>query len=230
LSLHYIYFLIEEGANSRPDIRQQKLKSLNISGSDVSKVDPKLLARAVVKLKEITLTYTCLTKEQAKQILFALSTCSNPTLTKLNIGGNDLSGSDPEVLSLGLTKVARVSLAGTSLTTDQIISLLMRASNNNNTSSSSSSNSLMRRLNLSRNNLAQVQPQVLAEGIVCLREVALYETNLTNQQVTAILRMVAVSNKLRKLHFGVVGCQLPDDELVRRARINITHLHLFQCQ
>ena len=38
LSLHYIYFLIEEGANSRPDIRQQKLKSLNISGSDVSKV------------------------------------------------------------------------------------------------------------------------------------------------------------------------------------------------
>ena len=92
LSLHYIYFLIEEGANSRPDIRQQKLKSLNISGSDVSKVmamvmmmikmimfimifiiicfitltmskvDPKLLARAVVKLKEITLTYTCLTK------------------------------------------------------------------------------------------------------------------------------------------------------------------------
>ena len=38
----------------------------------------------------------------------------------------------------------------------------MRASNNNNTSSSSSSNSLMTRLNLSRNNLAQVPPQVLA--------------------------------------------------------------------
>ena len=33
-----------------------------------------------------------LNREQAKQILFALSTCSNPTLTKLNIGGNDLSG------------------------------------------------------------------------------------------------------------------------------------------
>ena len=28
----------------------------------MSKVDPKLLARAVVNLKEITLTYTCLTK------------------------------------------------------------------------------------------------------------------------------------------------------------------------
>merc|ERR1719305_1279593 len=107
---------------------------------------------------------------------------------------------------------------------------MMRASNNNNNNTSSNNSSLMTRLNVSRNDLAQVPPQLLAEGIVCLREVALYETNLANQQVTSILRMVAVSNKLRKLLFGVVRCQLPDDELVRRARINITHLHLFQCQ
>jgi len=215
-----------EGANSRlgSDIRQQRLKLLNISGSDVSKVDPKLLARAVVRLKEITLTYTSLTKEQAKEIMLALSTYSNRTLIKLNIGGNDLSGLDPEVLAMGSTMVTRVSLAGTSLTNDQIISLLTRKSSNNNTSRSS----LMTRLNLSRNNLAQVPPQLLAEGIVCLREVALYETNLGNEQVSAILRMAAASNKIRKLLFGVVGCQLPSDELIQRARLNIPHLHLFK--
>ena len=33
---------------------------------------------------------------------------------------------DPDVLSMGLSRVARVSLAGTSLTTDQIVSLLVR--------------------------------------------------------------------------------------------------------
>ena len=33
-----------------------------------------------------------LSREQAKEIMIALSTCSNPTLTKLNIGGNNLSG------------------------------------------------------------------------------------------------------------------------------------------
>ena len=37
-----------------------------------------------------------------------------------------ISGSDSEVLSMGLTRVARVSLAGSSLTNDQIISLLVR--------------------------------------------------------------------------------------------------------
>jgi len=150
-----------EGANSRlgSDIRQQRLKLLNISGSDVSKVDPKLLARAVSRLKEITLTYTSLTKEQAKEIMLALSSCSNRTLTKLNIGGNDLSGLDPEVLAMGLTMVTKVSLAGTSLTNDQIISLLTRKSNKNNNTSRSS---FMTRLNLSRNNLAQVPPQLLA--------------------------------------------------------------------
>ena len=63
--------------------KQQRLKSLNLSGTDMSKVitlaplppftnigithgsmfqlDPKLLAAGIVKLKEITLTYTCLT-------------------------------------------------------------------------------------------------------------------------------------------------------------------------
>ena len=62
---------------------QQWLKSLNLSGTDMSKVmtlaplppftnigithgsmfqlDPKLLAAGIVELKEITLTYTCLT-------------------------------------------------------------------------------------------------------------------------------------------------------------------------
>ena len=62
---------------------QQRLKSLNLSGTDMSKVmtlaplppftnigithgsmfqlDPKLLAAGIVELKEITLTYTCLT-------------------------------------------------------------------------------------------------------------------------------------------------------------------------
>merc|ERR1719430_42546 len=128
---------------------------------------------------------------------------------------------------MGLSRVARVSLAGTSLTTDQITSLLMRASNYSN-NNNSSSNSLMTRLNLSRNNLTQVPPHLLAEGIVCLGEVALYETDLSNQQVTSILRMAAVSSKLRKLLFGVVECELPDVELVQRARLNIPHLHLFQ--
>ena len=74
--------------------------------------------------------------------MLALSTYSNRTLTKLNIGGNDLSGKsfiwtphltqsittglDPEVLAMGSTMVTRVSLAGTSLTNDHIVSLLVR--------------------------------------------------------------------------------------------------------
>ena len=63
--------------------KQQRLMSLNLSGTDMSKVmtlaplppftnigithgsmfqlDPKLLAAGIVELKEITLTYTCLT-------------------------------------------------------------------------------------------------------------------------------------------------------------------------
>jgi len=154
------------GADTRLEYhRQPRLKSLNISGTDVSKVDPKLLAGAVVKLKEITLTYTCLTKEQAKDIMLALSVNSNLTLKKLNIGKNDLSGVDPDLLSIGLAKVARVSLADTSLTNDQFVSLLMRASNSSSSSSSignSSSSSLMARLNLSTNNLSQVPPTLLA--------------------------------------------------------------------
>jgi len=82
-----------EGADTRLGYqRQQRLKSLNISGTDVSEVDPQLLAEAVVKLQEITLTYTYLTKEQTKEIMLALSINSNPTLKKLNIGRNDLSG------------------------------------------------------------------------------------------------------------------------------------------
>jgi len=68
---------------------------------------------------------------------------------------------------------------------------------------------------------------LLADGIVCLREVALYETNLTSQQVAAILRTAAVSSKLRKLLFGVVRCQLPDDHLLPKARLNVPNVHIF---
>jgi len=136
------------------------MKSLNISGTDVSKVDPKLLARAVVKLREITLTYTSLTMEQITEIMSALlSIDSKPTLTKLNIGGNDLSAVDPDMLSMGLTRVSRVSLIDTSLTNQQAISLLTRANNK-------SSSNLMTRLNLSENNLSQVPPQLLAGEII----------------------------------------------------------------
>ena len=100
-SPHNLYFLlikntfknILEGANSSlgSDIKQQRLKLLNISGSDMSKVvtmvmiimdhydmfdhfkvDPKLLARAVVNLKEITLTYTCLTKYGLRKVSIAM--------------------------------------------------------------------------------------------------------------------------------------------------------------
>jgi len=89
--------------------KQQRLKSLNLSGTDVSKVDPKLLAAGIVKLKEITLTYTCLTLEQIKEMLLALSNSpTNLSLTKLNIGGNDLSGVEAGLLT-ALTKVERVS-------------------------------------------------------------------------------------------------------------------------
>lgn len=203
--------------------KQQRLKSLNLSGTDVSKVDPKLLAAGIVKLKEITLTYTCLTLEQVKEMLMALSNSpTNLSLTKLNIGGNDLSGVEARLLT-ALTKVERVSLAGVSLSSEKASSLLVRAAER-------SEKNVLQRLNLSGNSLSQVPPMVLAEGAASLHQVVLYDTNLTSNQVRAILLLAAGSTKLRKLLIGSVGHQVLDDGLVQRARLNIPHIHIFQHQ
>jgi len=110
-----------------------QLKSLDLSGNNLSCVEPGLFGRVVTGLEEWKFTrdvrifgYYALGSgitDDQKQALFT-AMCPNRPLKKLNLFGIDLSAVDEDVLATAVNRLEEVDLRETGLDTDQLRSIL----------------------------------------------------------------------------------------------------------
>jgi len=94
-----------------------KLKILNMSGHDLSSVDPESVARSIAELENVNLCDTKLTSQQCQAIFkVAAVDCK---LKILNIGRNDLSSVDPKSLARFVAELEEVNLSNAKMTSQQ---------------------------------------------------------------------------------------------------------------
>ena len=192
-----------------------QLKRLNLSGTNLSSIPPGLVGRAISLLEEATLTYTSLTTLQLESILTSITEDSK--LTRLNLGGCDLSSVSPHLLG-ALCRLESLAAAGTSLTKEQLQSMFTIINND----------SPLRKLNLAATDLSAVEPIMMAEALSKLREADLHNTSLSAQNVESMLRQFlrVADLRLRRLSLGRVP-GWTDDGLTSRVQLAVPKLELF---
>jgi len=155
--------------------------------TNLSSVDPELLAQAVTQLEEVKLSCprltpqlrelrrTRLTPQQVTAICTAMT--GNSQLKKLELPGNNLSSVDADLLAQAVTQLEEVGLARTRLTPQQVEAIFAALD----------TSSQLKRVRIDGNDLSSVDPEVLGRVVNKLDTATMGRTQLTEQQKTRIL-------------------------------------------
>jgi len=194
------------------------ISDIDLSGTDLTSVHPKLLSTVVAQLQQVSLAGSLLTLEQSDSLFSTLAKPDNFILRRLDISGLDLTLVNPDSLALALTKLEQVSLAESWLCPDQLKAFFRALASTPQTpptSSSSSSWSTRGRttsssswspsqtkltvLNLQGVPLSFLDPASFACAISQLEEVDITATRLTRMQKRQICRILLNPSKVKKL-------------------------------
>ena len=156
---------------------------------------------ALLRLESVSLWGNCLTGEQISQLFLAITETSQLRLRKLNISGNDVSRVEADLLARFMVRLEEVFLLNTRLTSQQTELLLARIVS----PSLQSGQSPLRALYIGDNNLASVSASLLARAVVRLQTVSLDDTNLSSEQVTALLRFISQSEECKLRNLDMLG-------------------------
>jgi len=212
-------------------VRHTGLKEMEIDSTDLSSVDPELLAQAVTQLEEVKLVSTNLTPQQVTAICRAMT--GNSQLKTLHIFHNDISSVDADILAQAVAQLEVLWLMGTILTPQQAKAIFAALD----------TSSQMKELK-THSNLSSVDPDVLARVANKLETADMSNTQLTRQQMTRILTQSLLTTNLKALEIGNMGIfsnrspirvlQLAitrvDEELVSQAKLVIPDLKVHVMQ
>ena len=138
-----------------------QLKEFNISGSDLSSLDPYMVARAVSRIEQVWMLETMIGRLHCKAIFSAISK-STSSLKRLNISYNNLSMLDPGLLARAVYKLEEVYMTGTKLTLQQgqaIFTVLVEG------------DCKVKKLDVRNNNLSKLDPALLARAVNRMEQV-----------------------------------------------------------
>ena len=207
-------------------VRHKGLRVVGMDDSDLTSVDAGLLARLVARMEEVGMRGTRLKVQQLEAVLASISS-GDSRLKKLDISHNNLATVSPALLASAVSSLQEAVLSHTQLTWQQGEAILTAIT---------SGDSRLKILNISGNNLAKVDPGLLASAVNRLEEVEVevkmwvggHRWNsmlLTMEQMVAILTQSLVKTSLRRLEMrGVRGL---DKDLVARATLAIGQLHVW---
>ena len=176
------------------------LQTVDFSFSNLSKLDPRLLASFVTKLRSVSFRGAQLKPSQINLLLAELLEKPNK-IEELNLCENNLSTVDSNLLAKISTKVKYLKLEKTYLTTKQINEMLPYVSNG----------SCLKGLNLSDVDLTDVNPSELARAASNLEELYLCGTGLSSEVLSYI-----VCQNHQKLNFLQID----------KAHVNVNHILL----
>ena len=124
--------------------------------------------------------------------------------TILNLNQTNIVGEDPGLLARAVTKVETLKVIDAKLTQQQAVAIL-----------TVSEGSKLAKLDISGNDLPEVDPGLLAKAVTKLKTLDISDTELTQQQAVTILTAFSEGSKLTKLYIswnnlsGVDPGQLP---------------------
>ena len=179
LTVDQLNCLFASLASGKPSPQKEKLDVSENSSLCEDGIEPSLLAAASVRFKTVSLYIWGGASQQSWPIalfdaLGSLFSC----VQHLDFGGIDLSAVDTEVLTSSVTKMYFVCLRCVNLTPHQATELFTAIGEDG---------SKVRVLDLNANDLSSVQPSLLIPPLKFLRDLRLISTDLTTQQVEAIL-------------------------------------------
>jgi len=162
-----------------------RLKKLDFGTYNLYSVEPELLARLVTRLEDVTLWN--LTNDQIQALFTTMGQKSQ--LKNLNMDGNNLSSIEPELLVRVVNRLEDANLGATNLTNQQQLALFIKISQN----------SHLKILNLTKNNLSSLDPELFARVVSKLDEFNSFGTNITIDQLKALFTAMSQSTHMKKL-------------------------------
>ena len=186
---------------------------MTVTGENMSTMPERLDSRRMRAVREVRMKWRV---EVSEEVMEAVA--RHPGLRLVEMCGANLSSVDAGLLVRVVDKLEEVSFLDTELTGKQVEAVMaaIRAEG-----------CLVKKLNISFNNLSTVEPRLLASLVNRLEEVRMYRTQLTVKQVEAVLTQSLVKTSLRKLVMeGNEENSELDEDLVARARLAIGELEL----
>merc|ERR1712059_61094 len=138
-------------------------------------------------------------------------------LKSLNIAYNNLSEVDSYLMISAVDKLETLEMKNCNLITEQVNQIL-EAVNNDKTN--------LQSLDLSMNNLSEVNPDMLALAVSKLEVVTIHDTKLTPEQAKAIFIAIDKESKLKSLnvadnHLRSLDCDLLLNTLTKLESLNL---------
>ena len=196
------------------DSPELKLKKLVIWSNDLSTVPSESLSKASVKLEEVSLFLTRLTRDQVNALLTRIVETDDLKLRSLDVCDNDLSSVPRSVLVEVVRKMQEINLYHTLLTQDQLEGVIQ-------TIAQSEGDQLkLNKIDLRYNNFSSISSDTLSRSSVRLEKISLENSQLSQEQIIAILTRITdcIDGDLKLKHLEIGKNDLskvPTDLLVQ---------------
>ena len=197
---------------------QQKtdLKTLLLRSSNITSVDPEVLACALNNLEEITLLHNMLTQEQAT--LFFIRMSKQSFLQRLSIMNINLSKLDSKSMAKGISKLKELTMINCSLTSKQISVIF-----------SVFDKKTLVKLNLASNNLSILDQERLAKVVINVTEMIIENNKLSFEQKRCILEKCAEQTELKYLELRDTDLSEMEPQLLAGAINRIEEVAIDGC-
>ena len=189
------------------------ISSIKLSNIDLSKIPSQLLTSVVGKCSSINFSSTNLTHDQVSDILTCVIMSNN--LKYLNLNSCNLSTIPESTLARAVVNVDSVHLRKTKLTNSQVTSLM----------AANLGRSKLRQLDLSNVNMSGVDSELLSLAVTRLRQVSLFCTFLTRDQMSRLVDQVEKFTRLEYLKLQTTSANLIPHELKKRLSKSIKFEH-----
>jgi len=180
--------------------KNNQLKKVSFSSLDVSSVEPETFGRAITNIWFVSLNSVQISRYQARALFTDMG--RNSGIKVFSTTDINLSEVNPKLIERGLSKLEKVALPSSHLTTEQVQAIFAELK----------LNSQLDYLGLSENYLSSVNPDDLAAVVTNIAEVDLSDTQLNTEQITAVLTRVQQNSKLKSL--GITGNVMDGVDLV----------------
>ena len=196
---------------------QCRLKKLDISGNNLSTLEPGLLAEAAIFLQELALVDTGMTTEQLDALFTVLST-GKSQMKKLCIHHNNMSTVPPGLLARAVNTLEEVGISNTEVTVKQLEAILIDVCNGQ---------SSLKEVDIAGNNLTTLDPSLLAGATKRLEYLIIEETQLTVEQVEAICEAVCEGDSPAwTLDIGLENLSRVNLDLFARTVVKLEYMDL----
>jgi len=181
------------------------LKYLDIGSIQNTGVQKDLMASAFSKLEGVSLHGSRLIPEQIEAILTAVNN-GDTKLKGLDMGKNELQGVDPDLFAGAVCKLETACFFASDITAEQMKALF----------SAYNEDCLLKNLDLGANTMSSLEPELLASAVAKMENCYLMGTEITGDQINALLKQILEKTRLRNLKFSFA--EGADMDLINQAR------------